>query len=35
VDLYEAGLGEKIEGFFAEMTAGPGAVRGTLRKYLG
>ncbi|MDK2959614.1 MAG: fructuronate reductase [Synergistaceae bacterium] len=35
VDLYEVGLGEKIEGYFAEMIAGPGAVRNTLRKYLG
>ncbi len=35
VDLYEVGLGEKIEGYFAEMIAGPGAVRATLQKYLG
>ena len=34
-DLYKAGLGEKIEGFFAEELAGPGAVRATLKKYLG
>ena len=33
-DLYSLGLGEKIEGYFAEMTAGPGAVRATLQKYL-
>lgn len=35
VDLYAAGLGEKIEGFFKEMIAGPGAVQSTLEKYLG
>jgi fructuronate reductase len=34
INLYGAGLGEKIEGFFAEMTAGPGAVRETLKKYV-
>jgi fructuronate reductase len=34
VNLYEVGLGERIEGYFAEMTAGRGAVRSTLRKYL-
>ncbi len=34
-DLYKAGLGEKIEGLFAEELAGPGAVRATLKKYLG
>jgi len=34
VDLYEAGLGELAEMYFAELVAGPGAVRGTLRKYL-
>ena len=34
VDLYEAGLGELAEGYFAELVAGPGAVRATLRKYL-
>ena len=33
-DLYEAGLGEKIEGYFREMIAGNGAVRRTLEKYL-
>lgn len=33
VDLYEAGLGEKIEGLFEDMTRGPGAVRETLRKF--
>lgn len=35
VNLYEAGLGEKIEGMFAELIAGKGAVRGTLKKYVG
>lgn len=34
VQLYEIGLGEKIEGMFHEMLAGPGAVRRTLEKYL-
>lgn len=33
-DLYEAGLGERIEGMFAELNAGPGAVRATLHAYL-
>lgn len=32
-DLYEAGLGEKIEGYFEELIAGPRAVRNTLMKY--
>lgn len=35
VDLYEVGLGEKIESMFLELLAGPGAVRETLKKYLG
>lgn len=34
VDLYAAGLGEKIEAMFCEEIAGPGAVRATLKKYL-
>jgi fructuronate reductase len=34
VNLYEAGLGEKIEGMFLELIAGKGAVRNTLKKYL-
>ena len=34
VDLYEAGLAEKVEGFYKELNAGPGAVRATLKKYL-
>ena len=34
LDLYEAGLGEKIEGMVTELYAGPGAVRKTLEKYV-
>ncbi|HWT26761.1 MAG TPA: mannitol dehydrogenase family protein, partial [Mobilitalea sp.] len=34
VNLYEVGLGEKIEGMFLELIAGKGAVRATLKKYL-
>lgn len=34
LDLYEAGLGEKIEGMFAELNAGPGAVAATVGKYV-
>ena len=34
VDLYEAGLGKKIEAMVAELYAGPGAVRKTLHKYV-
>ena len=34
VDLYEAGLGTKIEEIFAEMLKGKGAVRAALKKYL-
>ena len=33
-DLYEAGLGEKLEGMVRELYAGPGAVRRTLHKYV-
>ena len=33
-DLYEIGLGEKIEAMAAELFAGPGAVRKTLHKYV-
>ncbi|PRR78684.1 Polyol:NADP oxidoreductase [Clostridium liquoris] len=33
VDLYEVGLGEKIESYFKELIAGEGAVRSTLKKY--
>ena len=35
VNLYEAGLADKVEVLLAEMLAGPGAVRATLKKYLG
>ena len=34
LDLYEAGLGEQIEGMVRELFAGPGAVRQTLHKYV-
>jgi fructuronate reductase len=34
VDLYSVGLGEKVEGYFKELVAGPKAVRNTLDKYL-
>ena len=34
LDLYEAGLGEKIEGMVKELFAAPGAVRATLHKYV-
>ena len=34
LDLYEAGLGEQIEGMVKELFAGPGAVRATLHKYV-
>lgn len=33
-DLYSIGLGEIIEGYFAEMITGPGAVRAVLEKYV-
>ncbi len=35
IDLYEAGIGVKIEAIFKEEIAGCGAVRATLKKYLG
>ncbi len=35
IDLAEAGLAGKIEGMVRELTAGPGAVRETLVKYVG
>lgn len=35
VNIYETGLGEKIETMFREMLAGPGAVRATVHKYIG
>jgi len=34
VNLYEIGVGEKIEGMFYEMLEGAGAVRRTLEKYI-
>ena len=34
VDLVEAGLADRVVGYFAELIAGPGAVRATLRKYV-
>lgn len=34
-DLYQAGLGDKIETMFREMIAGPGAVKATVHKYAG
>ena len=33
-NLYEAGLGEQIEGMVKELYAGNGAVRQTLHKYV-
>jgi len=33
LDLYEAGLGGRIESYFEELLDGPGAVARTLRKY--
>jgi fructuronate reductase len=35
INLYDVGLGEKIEGYFNEMLSRKGAVRATLQKYLG
>ena len=34
-DLVKAGLSDRIEQMFIEQLAGPGAVRATLKKYLG
>ena len=34
VNLYEAGMAEPVCSYFAEMIAGPGAVRSTLEKYV-
>jgi fructuronate reductase len=34
VNLYEAGLGERVEACFAELVAAPGAVRETLKRHL-
>ena len=33
VNLYEAGMADKVCGYFEELTAGPGAVRAVLKKY--
>ncbi|MDR1784699.1 MAG: mannitol dehydrogenase family protein [Endomicrobium sp.] len=35
INLYTVGLGKKIEKYFKEMLVGKGAVRKTLKKYLG
>ena len=34
LDLYEMGVGDKIEGMLKEFLAGPGAIRATMQKYL-
>ena len=34
VNLYEAGLADKVCGYFSELIAGKGAVRATLQKYV-
>ena len=34
VDLYEAGLADAVIGYLKELTAGPGAIRATLKKYV-
>ena len=34
VDLYAVGMADKVIGYFKEMTAGKGAVRDTLKKYI-
>ena len=34
IDLYKAGVGEKIETMFREMIAGPGAIKVTIHKYV-
>ncbi|MDO4518991.1 MAG: mannitol dehydrogenase family protein [Eubacteriales bacterium] len=33
-DMYKAGLGEKIEGYFREMIEGPGSCKKTVYKYM-
>jgi fructuronate reductase len=35
VNLYEAGLGERVEAYFEELVAGPGAVRAALKRHTG
>ena len=34
INLYEAGIGDKVEEIFVEEISGKGAVRETLKKYL-
>ena len=34
IDLYKAGVGEKVEEMFREMIAGPGAVKATVHKFV-
>ena len=34
IDLYKAGLGEKIEGMFREMINGKGSTKATIHKYM-
>lgn len=34
VSLYDAGIAEKVKGIYTELSAGNGAVRATLKKYL-
>ena len=34
IDLYKAGLGEKIEGMFREMIAGKGSTKATIHNYM-
>lgn len=34
INLYEVGLGERVESYFKELIAGKGAVRATLEKYV-
>lgn len=33
VNLYEVGLGERVEQLFTELVSGPGSIRATLKKY--
>lgn len=34
VNLYQAGMADKVVSYLEEMIAGPGAVRETLKKYV-
>ena len=34
IDLYKAGIGEKVENMFREMIVGPGAIKATIHKYV-